>query len=272
MKSIEDVRTEMNDVYASGNAYNTDLPFDEARGRSIRSATLCLAMQLPEETFHVHRDRVLDVGSGEGGIASFWPRPELVTGVEISQVAINKARNNCPLTSYHCCAIEQYELGAGQKPYPLVVAQESIEHWTDARKGLDAIYRCMPMDGALIITTPNRDSLHCRMSRKLGMGEPPLCSTDHIHEFGYHELLKFAARAGFAVRASLGVGLLPYWTMERMFGTAVRYLTDQDPEVVTWFERLGGAVPPEFAFIQCHSLIKSYPQLREPYVSDSQVE
>ena len=252
MQSTSDVRDMMNARFADGTAYPTTLPFDIRRGDSIRAATLALAEGRRDQVY-----LTLDVGSGQGGIASFWTHSNIV-GLEISEVAVKMAREafGHKGVKYICGAIEDFEIGAGQKPFDVVVAQESIEHWTDTSKGLDRISASMKPRGTLIITTPNRDSLHCRISRKLGLGEPPYCSIDHIHEFGYLELIHHVEEHGFECIRSLGVGLLPYWTMEKEFGVRIRSLTDADPEVVEWFETLGHFVPPSMAFIQCHSFEK----------------
>jgi SAM-dependent methyltransferase len=265
MKTISDVRADMDRRYADGTAYQTSLPFDLQRGKNIRAATLGLANLLADgRSLLDEKTRTLDVGSGEGGIASFWPHHN-ITGVEISEFAIEKARAQYPDMRFRCCAIEEFELGAGEAPYDLVVAQESIEHWTDPTGGMTRIASAITRKGHLIITTPNRDSLHCRMSRKLELGEPPTCSGDHIHEFGFEQLIAFVEGFGFRLEFSRGVGLLPYWTMERMFGPQVRFLTDRDDQVVDWFEDIGQAAPAEFCFIQCHRFVRDLKkQWKEP--------
>lgn len=246
MPSTCDIKSMMDKQYAEGTAYQTSLPFDLKRGESIRLATLRLSSHAGCNA----SIKTLDVGSGQGGIAAFWPHTN-ITGVEISEVAVEQARKAHPNVRYICSSIESYRLDPGETPYGLVVAQESIEHWTETTLGLKNIYESLdiPGHGYLIITTPNRDSLHCRMARKLGF-EAPYCSFDHIHEFGYRELIDHVESIGFERVHSLGVGLLPYWTLP--LPPEIRRLTDSDTEVVEWFERMGASVPVEFSFIQCH--------------------
>ena len=110
----------------------------------------------------------------------------------------------------------------------------------------------MAPDGRLVLTTPNRDSLHCRISRKLGIGEPPYCAVEHIHEFGYEELIKTVEKAGFRHEIDRGVFLAPYWTCEKVFGHAIRKLTDEDAEINAWMHDIGACMPTQYAFIQCH--------------------
>jgi SAM-dependent methyltransferase len=250
MPSIDEVRSMMDKGYADGTAYRTALPFDLMRGERIRMATLDLAGKEALDA----KVRVLDVGSGEGGIASFWPHHNIV-GVEISQVGVDKAKRTFPTVDFRCSAIEEFKLSEGEEPFRIVVAQESIEHWTNVDHGLKAIRAAMAPEGRLVITTPNRDSLHCRISRKLGLGEPPHCSFDHVHEFSYWELIHKVEAFGFKRAESKGVGLLPYWTMERVFGHEIRRLTDGDYDVNAWMNDIGCHAPAEYAFIQCHRFV-----------------
>lgn len=250
MHDLKQIRAMMDKRYADGTAYKTSLPFDRQRGERIRTATLALA-----ESLWSPIPRTLDIGCGEGGIASFWPHQNIV-GVELSEVAVQKARKSFPDVDYRVSAIEDFRLTPEEEPFELVVAQESIEHWVDVDAGLAAIRACMAPGGGLVLTTPNRDSLHCRISRKLGIGEAPICSIDHVHEFRYQELIDRVTGAGFEHQRSAGVGLLPYWSMERVVGEEVRRLTDHDEEVNQWFNDIASFAPAEYAFIQCHAFRK----------------
>jgi len=261
MPSTSDVKTMMDERYAAGTAYKSALPFDLLRGNNIRDTTLSLCDRFGEVINPTVR--TLDVGSGQGGIAAFWPHHNIV-GVEISEVAVKLAREAYPAVKFVCCAIEKFELGAGMAPFDLVVAQESIEHWTDVPKGLQAIHQAMRPHATFVLTTPNRDSLHNRIRRKLGKGEAPYCSTDHVHEFGFQELIDTVQSHGFTLEKSAGVGLLPYWTLEDVFGSRIRELTDADEEVVEWFETIGRSAPPEFCFIQAHRFRRSVVEVVGP--------
>ena len=250
MPTVDDVKKMMDGLYASGRAYKTSLPFDVLRGEEIRAATLALAGPMADKSV-----RVLDVGCGEGGIASFWPHQNIV-GIEISEVAVAKARKAHPAVDYHVMPVESLD-DLEDGPFRLAVAQESIEHWTEVPNSLKALRRKIKSQppgfstgkGYLVLTTPNRDSLHCRMARKYGF-EAPYCSSDHIHEFGYQELIDTVEAAGFKHVEARGVHLAPYWTIGSM-GPHARHLTDHDIEVNRWLNEIGRVVP-EYAFIQCH--------------------
>lgn len=130
----------------------------------------------------------------------------------------------------------------------MVISIESIEHWCDVDAALAGIRRVLKPHGALILTTPNRDSLHVRMGRKLGI-QMPYCANDHTHEFGYEELDTLVTGAGFRKEAETGASFAPYWALEGAIGTRMRHLTDNDEEVVQWLNAIGRRCP-EFAFCQ----------------------
>lgn len=137
----------------------------------------------------------------------------------------------------------------------MVISIESIEHWCDVDAALAGIRRVLKPHGALILTTPNRDSLHIRMGRKLGI-QMPYCAIDHTHEFGYDELDTLVTGAGFRKEAETGASFAPYWALEGAIGHRMRHLTDNDEEVVQWLNAIGRRCP-EFAFCQ----IKAFERL-----------
>jgi SAM-dependent methyltransferase len=247
-KTLAEVRAEMDRLYAQGPAYVAPTLWDRDRTKRLYDAVLELAQT------DGHKTRLtLDVGCGDGGVASFWP--SRTVGIEISEEACKAARAKHPDREFHCSAIEDLD---DPRVFDTVVAVESIEHWVDADRGLEKIrehivagaeYR--DEDGLLIVTTPNLDSLHHRIGRRLGVWVP-FCSNDHVREFGFEELKGLLAKHGFEVVRSLGVGLAPYWALESVFGTRIRELTDHDHELVELLGRAGRDVP-EIAFIQAHA-------------------
>jgi SAM-dependent methyltransferase len=241
--STEQIRAMMDERYAVGDAYELRLPFDALRGTEIYCVVLDL---VPPSLRHC---RALDVGSSTAGIVRFWPHQDIV-GVEISAEAVKAARAKFPNVDYRVASIEDWSPHPGEH-FSLAVAVESIEHWQDAGRGLDAIHDAMSPEGMLVLTTPNRDSLHCRIGKKLGITVPKI-SYDHVHEFGYRELIECVEQHGFVCEESRGVHCAPYWALEEKLGIAVRELTDNDVEVNNWFNDVGRSMPAEYAFIQCH--------------------
>jgi len=247
-EALTKVAEAMNSRYAAGTAYQEILEFDRIRTQKIREAVLYLARPSPQT-------RILDVGCGVNGFASCWDYPALhshIVATDISAEAIKQAKEKFPGPEYLVGPIETVDLGDrnSHKLFDCVIAQESIEHWVDVPAGLKNIRSHMSDIGKLVLSTPNRDSLHCRMARKFGR-EAPLISPDHVHEFGFQELIETVCDHGFVHEQALGVHMAPYWALEDIIGHQFRNLTDNDPEVNEWLNDIAEAVP-AYAFIQVH--------------------
>lgn len=248
-RSIDDIRKEMNQSYSkAAGPYEIELPFDRLRTEMLRREVLILAQMMWSGSLTHEKPHTLDVGSGAAGIAEYWPHKNIV-GVEISQVAVDKARARFPEVTYICSAIEDFW---SDKPFQMAVAIETIEHWSDVDRGLEVIRKSLVPGSAFIVSSPNRDSLHCRIGKKLRL-DVPYCSYEHTHEYGFHELIDLVAKHGFDLEHSQGVGLYPYWALEAQLGPSIRALTDKDEEVNLWLNELGHYVPPEYAFLQVHA-------------------
>jgi SAM-dependent methyltransferase len=252
-KTLEEIQAAMDERFRAGNAYAHGVPWDTDRMHRLWSATVRLALE-PRPRMDETRPLglTLDVGCGEGGIAAFWPTRDIV-GVELSPVAVERARKNHPDVEYHVGAAETFADPRGRQ-FDTIAAVETIEHWTDVPAGLRGIRRLLKDDGVFVLTTPNADSLHCRMIRALGR-TPPFCSSDHVHEFGFDELRYVLEQAGFVVTRSLGVGLSPYWAIDEC-GGRIRELTDRDRDMIALLGPAGEHLP-HLAFCQAHACRKA---------------
>lgn len=254
-KTLAQIRAEMDARFASGTAYQAGVPWDTDRMHRLWSATVRLA-KCPygeDDDFETRElGLTLDVGCGEGGVITFWPDRNVV-GVELSSVAVERARKHHPDIEYHVAAAETFVDPEGRL-FDTVTAVETIEHWSSPVAGLRGIHGLLKPEGVFVLTTPNSDSLHCRMSRALGH-TPPFCSIDHVHEFGFEELKSLLAETGFRVTRSIGVGLSPYWALDEC-GPAIRSLTDTNREVIEMLGAAGEHIP-HLAFCQAHACVKA---------------
>ena len=255
MVTLQQVRAQMNARYATDSAYSDALPYD----RSLRMEICDLVLRMLLQTRNGLREvPTLDVGCGQEGIARYWPHKQIV-GIELSETAVAEARRRTPEATYVATAVEDFgpEHTSLYGAFDVAVAVETIEHWIDVDRGLDAVVGALAPGGELLLTTPNRDSLHCRMSRKLGR-EAPTVSYDHIHEFGFEELKARVERHGVVHREALGAHLSPYWTLEKTIGPTIRRLTDNDEEVLAWLNEIGRSMPPAYAYVQAHRFQKEH--------------
>lgn len=257
-KTTDQIQAGMEARFAAGNAYNITIPWDAMRHEALVAAITGL-MDVPDgdDTSPEWKGRagatILDMCCGVGGSVAFTPEANQhnFTGVEISQSAVRQAQAAYPKARFIHSPAERY---TPEQPFELVNCIEAIEHWPDVHTPgiLASIRRAMGPDSRLVMSTPNRDSLHIRIGRKLGI-KVPMCCNDHVHEYGFDELLTTMYEAGFEVCESKGVFCMPYWALESEFRNHIRHLTDHDTEVLTWMYEIGKAMPPQYAFGQAHS-------------------
>ena len=97
-------------------------------------------------------DRALDLGVGDGRVASLIDAAQLV-GADVSQVALDRARTRLP--GADLVLIEPDEpLPFGDNEFDLVTCIETLEHVRDVQLALSEIRRVLRPGGRLALTTP----------------------------------------------------------------------------------------------------------------------
>jgi 2-polyprenyl-3-methyl-5-hydroxy-6-metoxy-1,4-benzoquinol methylase len=99
---------------------------------------------------------VLDVGCGNGIISRGLGREGFnVYGIDISERAIEKARELTNLPNVQFDVISAEELVADGKKYNAIICSEVLEHLNEPEKLLHTLYQSLIDDGVLIVTVPN---------------------------------------------------------------------------------------------------------------------
>lgn len=243
--SADEIKAAMDRRYANGQAYTLSIPWDVERMHDLNAKTLAFLGNLKKA-------KILEVCCGQGGTAAYLEPSADFTGVELSSEAVALAQSTFPHFKF-------LQGDATALPFPdgnfsHLVAKEAIEHLLDQPKAVAEWFRVLKPGGTLVLTTPNRDSLHLRMNRALGHPDFK-CSYDHTHELTFSECLGLLTEAGFTIKATAGSFLMPYWGIPKVDGQ-VRHLTDQNADVIQWFKALGDACPPEFAFCMVIQAVK----------------
>lgn len=273
--NLEGIASAMDERYKNGETYKYELPWDISRHEELHKAVAELVVGPTEDmlTARMHDQcvRLLDVGCG---MRPALMRPYLLPALkkagadyvyalltDISQEAINAVSESAMENdSKHmtmatsATPVENLSKSMMQGSVDVVVSVESIEHWSDVEAGLASIHHVLADDGVFVLTTPNRDSLHVKMGRLLGI-DVPFCSSDHTYEFGHEELDDIMGKAGFVKAGQRGVGFAPYWALEGILGNIIRQFTDRDPEVVSLLNQVGRSCP-EFSFCQAKAFKK----------------
>jgi len=99
---------------------------------------------------------VLDVGCGNGIISSFLGHLGYdVTGIDVSEKAIKKAKTNNKLTNVQFDVLSAENLKVQNKKYNAIICSEVLEHLESPSFLLNTIFHLLNDNGVLIVTVPN---------------------------------------------------------------------------------------------------------------------
>ncbi len=171
--------------------------------------------------------KVLDVGCGNGNISIYLGSLGYnVRGVDISEKAINNARNNNPYPHVKFDAVSAEQLSAEKSHYNAIICSEVLEHLDNPKQLLDTLYNLLEDDGVLIVTVPNgagpREVLMTKpmqwMSKNNGLlwkattavkralgynGKTTQSDADnleHVQFFTYKDLIRLSANSKFKIK------------------------------------------------------------------------
>ena len=241
--SKEEIKLDMDKRYETGDAYPNPALWIHAHHRELED---CFQEILARKTGN--KD-ILELGAGSGGIGAHYIHDaKSIVATDLSDTALNVAREFFREKS----GITFTQMDAENLQFPdasfdVAIAKETLEHLPDALACAKEVNRVLRSKGYFILSSPNRDSLHLRVNRKVG-GADFMCSGDHMREYSFSEMCELLNLAGFDVEAAEGVTLMPYHHVKDMFSEAINKAEDYDPEVVEWFRVLGRRAGPEFGF------------------------
>jgi 2-polyprenyl-3-methyl-5-hydroxy-6-metoxy-1,4-benzoquinol methylase len=156
---------------------------------------------------------VIDLGYGDGIISPSLAEHCKVTVVEGSEELCVRARAEMPENS--TVVHELFENFHPQSQVDYVVASHVLEHVDDPVYLLDKISKWIKPNGALVVIVPNRESIHRRVARDLGMINDldELSSRDHMvgHQrvYSLDKLVEHITQVGFRVEEYRGFFLKP---------------------------------------------------------------
>jgi ubiquinone/menaquinone biosynthesis C-methylase UbiE len=147
--------------------------------------------------------RVLDVGCGDGRFSEVvLGRGGVVTGVDVAEAALRRARARCPRGSFARVEFDG-RLPFDDGSFELAWAGEVIEHVADTARWLSELRRVLVPRGLLLVTTPS----HGRLRLAVGGIErfsPPL--GDHLHLYTRRGLAGLLDEFGFGEASVRAVG------------------------------------------------------------------
>lgn len=116
---------------------------------------------------------ILDLGTGDGNVSQLYLKKGSVTGLDISQAALNIAKRKGIITVNHDLNDIPYPLKANS--FQVVILTDVIEHLIDPLKVLGECRRLLKKSGVLILTVPNFARIGNRF--RMIFGDP----TDILH-------------------------------------------------------------------------------------------
>jgi ubiquinone/menaquinone biosynthesis C-methylase UbiE len=239
--SIDEIQHELDKRFENGkSAYPSTTLWDDVRAEELNK--LYMDMISPTDG-----KQILELGCGMGGSAPFISACAGYIGTDLSKEAVKTASRefgNKPGFSF--VVMDAQDLKFRDCTFDLVAARELIEHVPDVKRTLQEAFRVLKLGGNIVVTSPNRDSLHLRVNRMLGYKDFTCCF-DHIRELTYEEARQLLLEIGFKIIASSGLFLKPYWGIPSI-DAHVRHLTDNDPQMVDMLKELGRRCGPEYAF------------------------
>jgi len=241
--SKDEIKTDMDMRYETGDAYPSSALWVHVHHTELEATFVELLRGKTKAK------RVLEIGCGLGGLAvRNLHDVDMIVGTDLSESALCAARD----FFRHQQRVEFKQMDAETLQFPdssfdIVIAKELLEHLQKPKSCMDEVHRVLSSHGYFVLSSPNRDSLHLRVNRKLGRPDF-VCAGDHIREFTYSEMTDLLTESGFCVETAEGVMLMPYHYVEGVFPDAVRAAEDTDAECVDWLRVLGRRAGPEFAF------------------------
>lgn len=114
----------------------------------------CIAILESLKSLPVREPEIIDLGCGTGWLSSILAHLGPTVGVDLSDTAIDSARQKYPCVKFIQADIQNWDCSK-LGPFDVVVSQEVIEHFTDQRQHLRLASDLLHPHGYLILTTPN---------------------------------------------------------------------------------------------------------------------
>lgn len=161
---------------------------------------------------HTNVKKILDAGCGVGQISKVLKEAGFeVTGIDISQQAINEARQNFSNVEFIRSSIDS-RLPFNNESFDAIYCTEVIEHVYDTDTAIQEMARVLKRGGVLFISTPYHGlvkSLIIVLSKFERHFSP---NKSHIRFFTVNTLKRMLRRKGFRVKKTFFLGRFwPVW-------------------------------------------------------------
>ncbi|MDO9499056.1 class I SAM-dependent methyltransferase [Falsiroseomonas sp.] len=182
-------------------------------------------------------EAVLDIACGAGRLGGLLPGAARITGIDISQAALDAAAiRHGGDARFDFARMDAARLSFPDASFDIALLLDSLETLADPAATFAEAARVLAQGGRLMLSAMNRDSLALRALRRLGAEVAPLGFTPG-------EVTGMLRAAGLVVTRSDGCFLSPGWSLP---GAAPGLAAlEEDPEFIEAARRLGRRAGPE---------------------------
>jgi SAM-dependent methyltransferase len=131
---VTQIKEAMDERYAKNAAYQITHLWDEVRTSELDRHVI----QLISPT---HNERILEIGCGTGGTATYLCDCKEFFGVDLSEVAILKASQTFGNRSNFKFLLDTHNLGFKNEVFDICIAKEVIEHLSTLQRAIKEAFK-----------------------------------------------------------------------------------------------------------------------------------
>lgn len=136
-------------------------------------------------------DSVIDVGCGEGYILSLLPKAKKIVGLDISRVALNRAKKFLQdRKEIELILGDAQNLRFEDNSFDIAICSETLEHVPNPRVVIKELHRILKQDGKLVISIPDESRIKqiMRIIKLFKLGRFLHAAREHeTYEWHLHE-------------------------------------------------------------------------------------
>ncbi len=158
------------------------------------------------------KDPILALGCAYGFLFKYLKEYETLSGIDISEHAINEAKELHPHASFQVMDAEH--LSFEDNAFKLIFCLDTLEHLNNPQNCIKEAYRCLQKGGLLIITTPNPESYSLK---KKGLKWFAYQDETHISIKHKKHWIRILKEEGFTIKKSHSMDLFDFPYFNKVF-------------------------------------------------------